>query len=277
MCELFGVSSKQNVYINNYLKSFYKHCNMHPHGWGLALTQKDQLLADKEPIRASDSQHLKSILNKPLYTKNALAHIRLATMGNINILNCHPYIQKDNTERTWTLIHNGTIFECDKLNKYKTIQQGNTDSERILLYLVDKINQEEKEKPLTDKEQFNLINNIITKLAKGNKLNLLLFNGTYLYVHSNTEDSLHYYKTKDTIYFSTQQLNEKEWKNVPLNTVLVIKNGEIVYKGKPHEYKYKLTQSQFNFIMNNVSPSLRESIINNFGEMNEAEFLKNHG
>ncbi|MCR5529980.1 MAG: class II glutamine amidotransferase [Saccharofermentans sp.] len=42
------------------------------------------------------------------------------------------------TGRTWTLAHNGTIFEGDLLNRYY-IQNGTTDSERILLYLIDQI------------------------------------------------------------------------------------------------------------------------------------------
>lgn len=40
MCELFGVSSQQPVHINNYLKSFYRHCNMHPHGWGASTNEQ---------------------------------------------------------------------------------------------------------------------------------------------------------------------------------------------------------------------------------------------
>lgn len=36
MCEIFGVSSKTRVDINEYLKVFFSHSNKHPHGWGLA-------------------------------------------------------------------------------------------------------------------------------------------------------------------------------------------------------------------------------------------------
>ena len=276
MCELFGVSSQQPVHINNYLKSFYRHCNMHPHGWGLALMNNKQPHIEKEPIEATESRHLKEILKNPIYTKSALAHIRLATMGNMDVANCHPFISEDNNGRKWVLIHNGTIFKCDLLNKYKKTQDGNTDSERILMYIIDRINYKERQQPLSDREQFNCIYKIISKLAEGNKLNLIISNGTYTYAHSNTRNSLHYQRINKTIYFSTQKLNDKPWKLVPLNTVFALKDGEIIYKGKSHKYTYKLTEDQFNYIMNHVNPSLRESIINNFGEMHEAEFLNYH-
>ena len=75
-----------------------------------------------------------------MFAKTALAHIRLATIGNVEQDNCHPFTAVDNSGRTWTLIHNGTIFESDNIGKYVFLQKGETDSERILLYIVDSIN-----------------------------------------------------------------------------------------------------------------------------------------
>ena len=146
MCELFGITSAESHEINNDLKEFFSHSNAHPHGWGLACLEANNVQIEKEPIQASKSNHLRERLSTPIIAKTALAHIRYATIGNIDYNNCHPFIAKDQQGRTWTLIHNGTIFNGKPLNKYADFQNGDTDSERILLYLVDQINQAESRK-----------------------------------------------------------------------------------------------------------------------------------
>ena len=163
MCEIFGASSKKERHLNDFLKVLYSHSNNHPHGWGLAYMAGQKMFIEKESLQASKSEYLNCRLSQPIISKNALAHIRYATIGNIDYHNCHPYSKKDNFGRRWTLIHNGTIFDCPLLNKYIKFQEGETDSERILLYLVEKINtlQSRFYKPLNGTEQFELIDKII--------------------------------------------------------------------------------------------------------------------
>ena len=75
-----------------------------------------------------------------------MAHIRLATIGDVDYENCHPFVKRDCGGRVWTLIHNGTIFNCPLLDGYVHRQEGSTDSERIFLYLIDCIDNETKKK-----------------------------------------------------------------------------------------------------------------------------------
>ena len=35
MCELLGISSAKPMEVSGFLKEFYSHSVMHPHGWGL--------------------------------------------------------------------------------------------------------------------------------------------------------------------------------------------------------------------------------------------------
>ena len=65
----------------------------------------------------------------------ALAHIRYATVGNVEYANCHPFSGQTAKGRVIMIAHNGTIFQSNTLNRYLKIQSGETDSERILLYL----------------------------------------------------------------------------------------------------------------------------------------------
>lgn len=97
MCKILGVSFEKEACINDYLKTFYSHSNNHPHGWGLALADGDNINIEKEPVQASKSRYLKERLSQPIVTKTVLAHIRYATIGNIEYKNCHPYSRTDNS------------------------------------------------------------------------------------------------------------------------------------------------------------------------------------
>ena len=199
MCEIFCFNSNKPKQINQCLECFYNHSNEHPDGWGLATMQSDEFVVDKEPVKASCSEHLKDILSNPVVGKNVFAHIRLATVGEIVSPNCHPFIEADDNNRSWMLIHNGTIFQYPQLDKYREKEKGNTDSERILLFIIDKVNEFEKAKgaPSTIKERFNLLTDIIADLSYNNKLNLMIYDGDLTYIHSNMRDSLYYLKNED--------------------------------------------------------------------------------
>lgn len=239
MCELFGYCSQKGDVINDYLKEFYSHSNKHPHGWGLAGLEGDEVSIEKEPMQATKSNYLKERLTQPVNEKNVFAHIRYATIGNVEYRNCHPYTKKDKSGRRWTEIHNGTIFDYPPLYKYVKLQKGDTDSERILLYLVDKINQAEAEdKKLNGKERFTIIDCIISNMAKGNKLNIILYDGEYMYVHTNYKDSLYYLQKEKQIFFSTQPLSREDWKPVPFTRLLAYKDGELMFEGTNHKNEY---------------------------------------
>ena len=72
------------------------------------------------------------------------------------------------------MVHNGTIFDYWQLDKYFKIQDGDTDSERILMYLVDRENEKTRElgREPDENERFLLLDEIVSDMAKGNKLNL---------------------------------------------------------------------------------------------------------
>lgn len=273
MCELFGISSKRCIRINDYLEEFYSHCDQHPHGWGLAIMQQNQSIIDKQPVKACQSRELQQLLEKPIIVEHAFAHIRLATMGYMDSFNCHPFSRIDNSGRTWTLIHNGTIFKYEPLNRYISKQIGETDSERILLFIIDKINeaQDEKNAPLNEEECFRLLEGIIRDLSDGNKLNIMLFNGEYMFVHANYKKSLYYLQEHDSIFMSTRPLSDENWNEFPINKVISLKNGEVYRRGRTHGYEYEITEEHFNFIIENISPELKQNIIKNFGDLNYAK------
>lgn len=255
MCEIFGFSSSKEEELNDYLREFYSHCEGHPHGWGLAILDSDKFSVIKEPLKARSSIMLGNVLLNPIVSKTALAHIRLATIGDKEFYNCHPFVKKDNAGRRWTLIHNGTIFDCPDLCKYSTIEEGETDSERILLAIIDHINKFEafKGESLSLKERFNIVSDLIRDMAYTNKLNLIIHDGEQMYVHTNLRESLHYLKDENGIFISTQALDDNEWVEFPLNTVLSFSKGELLFESEPHLNEYVETEEQLRFIEKFIS------------------------
>lgn len=240
MCELFGVTSSHKIKVNDYLKEFFSHSKDHPNGWGMAVFQNGNISVEKEPITASYSLYLKNRLTARFEVENMLAHIRYATIGDVNYVNTHPFARRDESGRTWTLIHNGTIFDAPCLTKFQHVQEGNTDSERILLYIVSRLNKGivEELNGFDVNERFKLIESIFAELAPENKLNIILYDGEYMYVHKNAEKTLYVKERNGTAVFSTVPLDDDEWKEFPLNRLIVYKDGNAVYEGTAHDFTY---------------------------------------
>ena len=240
MCEIFGISSQSNFTANDYLRTFFSHSNHHPHGWGLACITLDGALIEKESIRASDSNYLKERLSQPISARTMLAHIRYATIGNVDYKNSHPFTDRDNTGRRWTLIHNGTIFDFPPLNSYVHKQKGDTDSERIFMYLIEKLNEAQNKKGsrLSFDERFELFDSIMCRMSKDNKLKLLFSDGKYLYAHTNCRGTLYYLTRDNTTMISTTMLTDEEWQPLPFTRLMAFNKGKVVRTGTNHNNEY---------------------------------------
>ena len=255
MCELFAASSLRKVHLNGLLEEFFSHGKDHPHGWGLALLDSHGVAVEKEPAASHKSSYLRHRLTAPICSSSLIAHIRLATKGSLEYLNTHPFTRQDKTGRTWTLAHNGTIFECDALNRYVRLQEGGTDSERILMYIIDRINEASERKrglppvatsppsecalgELSAQERFAVVDSVIHEITPENKVNLLLFDGELLYAHTNYRASLHYSKSEGQVLISTRPLSTLHWQELPLNTLVAFTDGSLVYTGQPHAHEF---------------------------------------
>jgi glutamine amidotransferase len=250
MCELFGINSDESCQINGYLQEFFSHSNAHPHGWGLACIDGKESMIEKEPIQASRSNYLKERLSVPIQVTTGLAHIRYATIGNVDYRNCHPYRMQDAGGRVWTMIHNGTIFDCPALNKYVGIQRGDTDSERILLYMIERVNQEEANagRPLEREERFRLLDEILVEISKGNKVNLILYDGELFYVHTNYAGSLYKLSAEGKVVIATVPLTDEAWEPEIFTTLVAYDKGKLVMRGTNHGNEYEDSEENLKFL-----------------------------
>ena len=126
------------------------------------------------------------------------------------------------------------------MDSYFYVQDGQTDSERILYLLVDRMDDryEKNGFPPDASVRFWVLDDLICEIADGNKLNLLFFDGEYLYVHTNCRDSLFLSKRQGGYVFSTVPLDEQEWRPLLLNRLLAFQDGKLVLTGTDHGYEY---------------------------------------
>jgi glutamine amidotransferase len=194
--------------------------------------------ADTDPLVAQ-------LLAQPRRSQRALAHIRFATVGQVDEANCHPFSATDDSGRCWTLIHKGTIFDYEPLNPYFHCQQGTTDSERILLLFIDKIDaaMTEKGAPLEADERFEIFTQVVEALSPGNCVNLILYDSHQFYIYTNYQGALNMITSEEQVIFSTAELStataaDALWKPVPLCTPLAYRLGVQVLAGAPNPHEY---------------------------------------
>ena len=235
MCELFGLASAKTVRCNAMLREFYDHSHHHNHGWGIAFFD-GELHMEKEPVPAYESPRVAELLSAPIDAAHMMAHIRLASVGSLSRANSHPFVKTDRWGRVWTLEHNGTLFDGHLVEAYKPVQEGQTDSERIACCLIDRINR--LPAAPDDAQRFALVDRLIRDITPGNKVNLLIWDGAYLYVHTNLIATLYRKALPEGVVIATTPLDDGAWEQVPMMRLLVYRDGEIVYEGGCHGNEY---------------------------------------
>lgn len=242
MCELFGYYGKSQRDLTAELKEFYSHSPQHPDGWGIAVLDRDPFFVDRAPECANDSDRLADHLSQPIVSSMMLAHIRAATVGANEPLNCHPFCGDSADGRHWTLIHNGTIWDYPEMAKFAPVQKGTCDSERVLLRLLELMDAEyaRKGEPLDAAERFRIFDDMVNDCAGSgkNKVNLLICDGELLYAHVNYAGTLHQRFTDDGVMFSTQPLSIGDWEPVSFMQPLAYECGDLRFEGTKHNGQY---------------------------------------
>jgi glutamine amidotransferase len=267
MCQLFAVSASRPIKLSRELKDFFRGSFVHKHGWGYADVGGRRVYVKRETTPAYLSEVARKLVSEGVPFQNAFFHLRYATVGGVELENTHPIAAMDVLGRTWTIIHNGTIFDGAKTDKYFYQQSGSTDTERLLLYVIDLINEKSLKArvPLTDKERFDVVDQAIQDVAPGNKLNIILNDSEIFYVHGNSRSGsriLGEYGKNDYLYaavrdgvtlFCTVPLDPEGWEPVPLNTVQAYKDGELLFSGESRGVEYEETDEDIKYLYLGVS------------------------
>lgn len=236
MCELFGYCALEPITATGLLRAFFADSRVHPDGWGLYRSGKNTACLHREPLSAFKSSKLARILENDGPADALIAHIRYATVGGINPCNVHPFQAADPDGRLLTLAHNGTCPRSAKLDAFIPAQRGTTDSERILLYLNDRLARVRRRKdgPLNIQERIGVIDAGLSCLSAMSRINLLMTDGELYYVRGNIKERLYCARTPAAAFFATRPFPYRQlnWQPIADGRLHVFHNGREVYWGE---------------------------------------------
>ncbi len=208
----------------------------HTDGWGFAVYNPDSsLLVKKDPSSAFENPAYRAFcdvigLVNPVLV---LGHLRKASRGSVALENTHPY-----SFGQYSFCHNGTIMDYESLaltEPYSLYQKGQSDSERVFLWLLEII---EQRKDFL-KGFFEGIKHI--RQMRYTAANILMSDGNFLIalreVNEQNEDVKNknlcdaYYTlfqgkntTGETVLISSQSLAVPDitWEEIPNHTACVV-------------------------------------------------------
>lgn len=231
MCEIYGFCGSVPTKLNKYTDEFWLHSRVHQDGFGYYLADRDQLYVNPK----SAMNYIKGLSKFNFVSKLALCHIRFKTHGPASVENCHPFIKKDIHGIKWSLIHNGYIDDNLVTAALSKIQVGETDSERILLSIVESVNSFYEHSWITDPEEFLFylylqLEITISELANLGKVNLIFTDSltNNMYVYMNHPRTLYYLDTPNGIHISTTKLSDEQWVPVEPFKLHVLNNGKVL-------------------------------------------------
>ncbi|MEO0084776.1 MAG: class II glutamine amidotransferase [candidate division WOR-3 bacterium] len=197
MCQLLGVSCNKNIDINFSLKEFRIRGKDNPHGFGFVYYEKDKnpKLIKKALSLYSENTEQDAYQFK---SKIIIGHIRLASCGNIEHKNTHPFVRNN-----WSFAHNGTISKIKTWQINNFVPEGETDSEFAFCYLLDRIHDKTELKSIVA-----VIRSEALKISKLGNFNFLLSDGKFLFVFG--DNSL--YLTKRQSPFQAVTLRHADYK-----------------------------------------------------------------
>lgn len=228
MCEVYGFCGSKATTLNKYTNEFWLHARMHQDGFGYYLADKDKLYVNPN----SAMKYIKGLYKFNFLSKLALCHIRFKTHGPASVENCHPFSKTDIRGIKWTLIHNGYISDSPAVAALGTLQTGETDSERILLCIVEAINSFYEHSWVSDPDEFfyrlyTQIEITLSELSTLGKTNLIFTDSltNNMYVYMNHPNTLYRLYADGGVHISTTKLSEDNWEPVEPYKLHIFNNG----------------------------------------------------
>ncbi|MFY8102479.1 MAG: class II glutamine amidotransferase [Ramlibacter sp.] len=207
MCQLLGMNCNTATDVAFSFTGFAQRggrTDHHADGWGIAFFEGHGVrhFVDHQP--ASESPVADLIRRYPIKSRNVVAHIRKATVGQVALENCHPFV-RELWGRYWVFAHNGTLenFHPRLHGHFRPV--GQTDSERAFCWLMQELAKSHASLPRVDELTLTL-RELAPQLAKRGPFNFLLSNGQALWAHCST--NLYYLERKHP--FAHAQLADED-------------------------------------------------------------------
>ena len=208
MCELLGLAFNKPISPGLSFRGFRHRAEGNPDGWGLAAITPTKARITKEPIRADQSDVSRSLQDNPRLTAPIfIGHVRLASRGEVNLKNTHPFTRRINGS-DFVFAHNGTL-SMDQLKRRDAGDcpvEGSTDSELAMCVLLSWVAREK-----VDHRDYALIEQFLKDLNTTGRLNLLFSDGKRLYGYHDVGGYNGLCWTHRLAPFSRVSLRDEDW------------------------------------------------------------------
>lgn len=270
MCELFGMNAKLPANITLSLNEFARHggeTGPHTDGWGIAFYEGPDANLIRESSAAARSNLMSTLRQHKVESEIVLAHIRLASLGPIELRNTHPF-RRELMGHVHTFAHNGHLHGVQDQLKMDFdshfVPVGSTDSEHVFCVLMQRINAISRNNGSIPNlaERIAVASEFAEEISVFGPANFLYSDGEVLFVHGHKRKQadgitrspgLHYISIEcnygfgqselTSVEFSSEQvqqvtlvstlpLREGGWLPMEEGQLLVVKNGNIIYDQK---------------------------------------------
>jgi glutamine amidotransferase len=119
--------------------------NGHKDGWGIVAYSKGKPFLYARNYKDAFKDQKYSVAVEGLKNKKLdiiIGHLRKASVGSKNTENSHPFVRG-----AFSFCQNGTVMDSQKIplkTKFKKIVKGNSDSERLFVYILQRLNEKKK-------------------------------------------------------------------------------------------------------------------------------------
>ena len=195
MCQILGINTSE---VTPFAMNFCKFCDrggcsdVHKDGWGLCFYQNRGVVSFYDTCACCHSAMAEYVRKAEHQTSNLLAHIRLATRGDVNkVENLHPFV-RELWGITWCFAHNGDLPHFAHISKHHHVLLGkstvanlshhaigDTDSEAVFCAILNALQAEFHELP-TLHELHDFLLSVCRQIeSEGDILNFVLLCGPH--------------------------------------------------------------------------------------------------
>ncbi|WP_291012880.1 class II glutamine amidotransferase [Hydrogenophaga sp.] len=208
MCQLLGLNCATPTDASFSFTGFCQRgggTDHHADGWGIAFFEGKGMRLFVDHQSAAASPIAQFLQQYPLKSRNIIAHVRKATIGEVTLENAHPFT-RSLWGRHWVFAHNGDLknYEPQLHGRFQPV--GTTDSERAFCWLMQELTQSHASLPSIEELTLTL-RELVPKVAAFGSFNFLLSNGDAMWAHCSTK--LHYLIRQHP--FSQATLMDRDW------------------------------------------------------------------
>ncbi len=208
MCQLLGLNCATPTDASFSFSGFSQRggrTDHHADGWGIAFFEGKGLRLFVDHQSAADSPMAEFLRRYPLKSRNTIAHVRKATVGQVCLENAHPFT-RELWGRHWVFAHNGDLKDYQPRLHSHFQPVGGTDSERAFCWIMQELSKSHAGVPSV-RELTLTLRELAPQVRRFGTFNFLLSNGEALWAHCSTK--LHYLVRQHPFHRAT--LTDQDW------------------------------------------------------------------